>query len=325
MNTEETKILNPQSEATHEEQVMNNGQTSSPAKSGNKAGYAVGGFAVGAMTGAAVSAHATPSEEKSASDTKVDPTTAVTNENAAELTNDTSELTNETVEEGTAPKPEEVLLATDEGVRVAQVNDDASFSEAFADARAQVGAGGVFEWRGHVYATYYEEEWNNMTPEERAQYQAKIDYNAISGDEENMAENSQEQEINTPNTNEEIIATNAEMVDDDQQASTDIKVLGVEAVTDAQGNPITVAGVEIEGQAALLVDVDNDNMMDIIAVDENNDGQISRNEIYDFSDAHVSVNDLQQHMAMQQNPNDLLACNDGMPDYVNDADVSSLA
>lgn len=325
MNTEETKILNPQSEATHEEQVMNNGQTSSPAKSGNKAGYAVGGFAVGAMTGAAVSAHATPSEEKSASDTKVDPTTAVTNENAAELTNDTSELTNETVEEGTAPKPEEVLLATDEGVRVAQVNDDASFSEAFADARAQVGAGGVFEWRGHVYATYYEEEWNNMTPEERAQYQAKIDYNAISGDEENMAENSQEQEINTPNTNEEIIAMNAEMVDDDQQASTDIKVLGVEAVTDAQGNPITVAGVEIEGQAALLVDVDNDNMMDIIAVDENNDGQISRNEIYDFSDAHVSVNDLQQHMAMQQNPNDLLACNDGMPDYVNDADVSSLA
>lgn len=325
MNTEETKILNPQSEATHEEQVVNNGQTSSPAKSGNKVGYAVGGFAVGAMTGAAVSAHATPSEEKPENETKVDSTTTVTNENAAELTNDTAELTNETVEEGTAPKPEEVLLATDEGVRVAQVNDDASFSEAFADARAQVGAGGVFEWRGHVYATYYEEEWNNMTPEERAQYQAKIDYNAISGDEENMVNNSQEQGISASDTNEEIIATNAEMVDDSQSASTDIKVLGVEAVTDVQGNPITVAGVEIEGQAALLVDVDNDSTMDIIAVDENNDGQISRNEIYDFSEANVSVNDLQQHMVMQQNPNDLLACNDGMPDYVNDADVSSLA
>lgn len=33
-------------------------------------------------------------------------------------------------------------------VKVAQVSDDMSFSEAFASARKQVGAGGVFEWRG---------------------------------------------------------------------------------------------------------------------------------------------------------------------------------
>ena len=40
-------------------------------------------------------------------------------------------------------------------VKVAEVSDDMSFDEAFASARKQVGAGGVFEWRGKLYGTYY--------------------------------------------------------------------------------------------------------------------------------------------------------------------------
>lgn len=47
------------------------------------------------------------------------------------------------------------------------VNDDMSFNEAFAAARSEVGAGGVFEWRGQVYGTYYGDEWNAMTDEEK--------------------------------------------------------------------------------------------------------------------------------------------------------------
>lgn len=223
------------------------------------------------------------------------------------------------------PLPEEVLLATDEGIRVAQVNDDASFGEAFADARAQVGPGGVFEWRGHVYSTYYEEEWNSMSAEERAQYQSKIDYNEIGGPEDNPYEQTQaETAASVPDEQETVMASNTEMTDSGQ-GTTEVKVLGVEAVTDAQGNPITVAGIEVNGEQALLVDVDNDSTMDVLLADANGDGRISEDEIYDFSDANVSVEDLQQHLAMQQDPHGLLACNDGMPDYVNDADVSSLA
>jgi len=41
--------------------------------------------------------------------------------------------------------------------------DDMSFSEAFATARAEVGPHGVFEWRGGVYGTYYDSEWNNFS------------------------------------------------------------------------------------------------------------------------------------------------------------------
>ena len=40
--------------------------------------------------------------------------------------------------------------------------DDMSFSQAFAAARRAVGPHGVFEWRGGVYGTYYDNEWKHM-------------------------------------------------------------------------------------------------------------------------------------------------------------------
>lgn len=59
-------------------------------------------------------------------------------------------------------------------VKVAEVNDDMSFSEAFASARKQVGAGGVFEWRGKQYGTYYKTEWDSMSQAEKDRYAANV-------------------------------------------------------------------------------------------------------------------------------------------------------
>ena len=53
---------------------------------------------------------------------------------------------------------------------VAHVSDSMSFSQAFAAARSQVGAGGVFSWHGGIYGTYYETEWDAMSPAQRAAY-----------------------------------------------------------------------------------------------------------------------------------------------------------
>lgn len=47
------------------------------------------------------------------------------------------------------------------------VRDDMSFSQAFATARQEVGAGGVFHWRGQCYGTYYQSEWQSMDAEAR--------------------------------------------------------------------------------------------------------------------------------------------------------------
>ena len=320
MNNEETRILTQNQ--TEETTVK------TPEKKSNKsekAAYAAGGFAAGLASGVAGSAFAaSPNKEEvivTAENSEADEVTAVQPETLAPV----QEIPQP------APNPEEVLLATDEGVRIAQVNDEASFAEAFADARAQVGPGGAFEWRGHVYSTYYEEEWNNMSADERANYQSKIDYETVAGEPTPSKPSTTATEevadvkpIVETSTEEPTLAANAEMVDE-QPSQGGIKVLGVEAVVDPQGNPMTVAAIEIDNDQALLVDVDNNGMMDVIMVDENHDGQISENEIYDASEAQIATADLQHHMAASQDPGMLMASNDGMPDYMNDADVSSMA
>lgn len=62
-----------------------------------------------------------------------------------------------------------VVIDTDAGV--ANVDDGLSFSEAFAQARAEVGPGGVFEWHGRLYNTYYANEWNSMSPAQRGGFE----------------------------------------------------------------------------------------------------------------------------------------------------------
>ena len=55
-----------------------------------------------------------------------------------------------------------------------EVGSDLSFSEAFEAARAERGPGGIFIWEGKVYSTYYAEEWEAMTPTERAEFIAGV-------------------------------------------------------------------------------------------------------------------------------------------------------
>lgn len=54
------------------------------------------------------------------------------------------------------------------------VNDNMSFNEAFAAARHEVGPGGLFEWHGQVYGTYYGNEWDAMSEADRDQYWADV-------------------------------------------------------------------------------------------------------------------------------------------------------
>lgn len=48
--------------------------------------------------------------------------------------------------------------------------DDMTFSTAFATARRAVGPHGVFEWRGGVYGTYYENEWKHMPADYKQEF-----------------------------------------------------------------------------------------------------------------------------------------------------------
>ena len=50
------------------------------------------------------------------------------------------------------------------------VTDNMSFGEAFAAARHELGKGGIFEWQGNSYNTYYKEEWEALGMSEKNTY-----------------------------------------------------------------------------------------------------------------------------------------------------------
>lgn len=57
-------------------------------------------------------------------------------------------------------------------VNVIDMDDSLSFAQAFAQARAELGPGGAFEWRGGVFGTYHANEWNSMSHAEQADFTA---------------------------------------------------------------------------------------------------------------------------------------------------------
>lgn len=208
------------------------------------------------------------------------------------------------------PEPEQAILANEEGIRFAHVEAD-SFGEAFAQARAQVGPGGAFEYNGKIYSTYIAEEWDAMSADERASYQQRVFQEAPTHHTQTSSSTS------TTVTHNDRIPDNTETVSDDTTDS-GIKVLEVETVNE-DGRIMNLATVDFGGEQALLVDLDNDGVIDVMLCDENNDGEIDSSEITDVSEAGIEIIDLMQSQAASEG-NYLYASNDDMPDYVNDAD-----
>lgn len=60
-----------------------------------------------------------------------------------------------------------------------QVNDSMTFDVAYATARAEVGAGGIFTWKGNIFNTYTAEEWKAMNPTQQEDYFASMDSPAL--------------------------------------------------------------------------------------------------------------------------------------------------
>lgn len=199
----------------------------------------------------------------------------------------------------------------DESISIAEgVNDEMSFSEAFAAARAEVGPGGAFEWRGNVYGTYTADEWNNMTADDRQEYFSHFNWSNAGSSSNNDAEANNDAGASLDDDIE------VHTVEEPGSAAVDnqeVEVLGVAYDSDNNAN---IAAMVVDGHDAIMVDVDNDGVFDVMAVDVNEDGQLSDNEIVNIAEANLTVSEVNS-MAM----GDIYATNDGLPDYVNDANV----
>ena len=219
------------------------------------------------------------------------------------------------------PNPDESILTpgveSSSCISVATgVNDDMSFSDAFAAARHEVGANGAFVWHGQVYSTCYAEEWNALSPEDQSAFSQNA--LAVANGQPAPATNNV-----TTDTDHSLLASNPVQHTDDN--SVEVHVLGVEenVVTD-DGYVINVGIAEVEGHDALFIDGNDDGTFDILAVDVNDDNDIDlSNELFNVNDPDMNVESLNNELATQPDPTveDIYV---QMPDYTNDADVSSL-
>lgn len=187
-------------------------------------------------------------------------------------------------------------------VKVAEVSDDMSFDEAFASARKQVGAGGVFEWRGKLYGTYYKNEWDAMSQADKDQYaanvfgtpQAKVhNENIQEPPRKDMPEDAEQ------NTNVQKVSDQTNNQQDRAEAGSDEggryniqQVYGVRIVTDNNGNPMTMVEAKVNGHNAILCDINQDDKIDSMAIDANDDGRITQDEIIPVPQGSVLVSEL---------------------------------
>ncbi len=170
-------------------------------------------------------------------------------------------------------------------VKVAEVNDEMGFSEAFASARKQVGAGGVFEWRGKQYGTYYKTEWDSMSQAEKDRYAANV-----FGTSSSKSSSTPEQERLQHDISPENFVYNSQS----SVSGEDIKgeLVGVQTVTDENGNPMTIVAAKINGHNSMFVDADVDGYVDVAIMDKNNNEEVELDEIVQISKGRMLVSDL---------------------------------
>ena len=194
-------------------------------------------------------------------------------------------------EEGSETHPE----WTDGEVPVASsVSDDMSFSEAFTAARNEVGSGGVFEWHGNIYSTFTEDEWNGMTAEQRDEYGSHFSWHSDNSSTETASSTHSSTSSHSAHATDEVEVSEVTQASHTEEVAVvdvdpEVEVLGVVHDEESGAN---IAGLAVDGQEVVLIDVNGDETFDVMGADVNGDQQLSQDEIVDISGQNLTVNDL---------------------------------
>ena len=204
----------------------------------------------------------------------------------------------------------DALSIVPDSLHVAQVSDSMSFSEAFAAARAEVGPGGVFYWHGGVYGTYYANEWDAMTAEDKQEF-AELVQPEINAN-----------QVPTPTDAHPDIAVQDSQVVDDAEAQL---AQQISENFDMGGDVHIVGYANYDDHLMVGYDLDNDGEPDVAIIDVDGNFALSSDDvIVDTSGNAVTIGDLAgtdpTFMANMENPD---VASD-VPDYMNDANIDPL-
>lgn len=161
-------------------------------------------------------------------------------------------------------------------------SNDQSFDDAFAAARAELGPGGVFEWRGQVYGTYFKEEWEAMDDNQQQAYWSSIEHEASTYSLDPVAP------VETADA-----VMDAPIGGDDQPDA---------PVTDSSASSVLAAANEPAPMTdtAIPVDMDGDGVYEAEGVDADGDG------FFDAVLFDVNQNDVPEVVMLDTNQNGLL-------------------
>lgn len=254
--------------------------------------------------------------------------------------------TPDTKPEGENPAQDATAAQDNASIKVAESHDDQSFKEAFDAARAEVGPGGAFHWHGNIYSTYTDDEWNKMTDAEKNDYAQAVkpevrpeEMNASAHDTEDVAmvnhassSATADQDVQVAHDSNLHQASDVE-VSGNQDA--DVHLVNAGEVQMPDGSTATVGVYEMHGQEVSVVDFDQDGTPDVAICDVNHNGVIDEGEAIDLHTGQaisLDANDYADNSAdASADPNLQTASLDNpdvapdMPDYMSDADMSSMA
>ncbi len=245
---------------------------------------------------------------------------------AAAQTLNNEEKPEEKPEDVVAPELGETSHTLENGLQVAAVNDDMSFGEAFAAARAEVGPGGVFHWHGGIYNTYTADEWNAMSIEQKHDFAQQVKPE-ISVD-----------QVSTPtDTNTHVVVEHHVYHHEDSHAANDVHqaaatsedVQVVDQHTaqnfEQDGDVHIVGYANVDGHLMVGYDTDNDGQADVAIIDVDDNGRPSGPDIVTDGEHAITLGELNQEadpnqMASMENPD----VAPDMPDYMNDANIDDM-
>lgn len=256
------------------------------------------------------------------------------------------------VDEGKEPEGLNLEAVLDNRVTLPEnpINDEMTFEEAFSTARELHGPGSAFEWHGNVYATYTQEEWKEMSVQQKSDFydslhiaypyrettendllaqqvtetvengtNEDIVFAEISDLEENNASDSSKTEEVISG---QVVGMPAEdpygedipvvSVSNSEDGDNDIQILGV---TQDHSTGYNVGHLNVDGEDVFVIDVDGDMVFDALAADVNHDGDIMPDEIIDISQDSISLDSLGGTFDLNNNS---LASNEEVPDYLSE-------
>ena len=210
--------------------------------------------------------------------------------------------------------------ASEASLPVAQMHNELPFGEAFAAARAEVGPGGVFVWHGGIYNTYTADEWNAMTAEQKNDFVHQVNPEVRA------------EAVPTPTDAHPDVAEHPVAADDVHLASdtSDVQLSEQQIAQNFDmGEDVHIVGyANAEGHLMVGYDTTGDGQADVAIIDIDDNFQPSEADVIMDREGNMATlgelngeQDSSQHLASMENPD----VAPDMPDYMNDADLATLA